>query len=125
MIPADGVTEIYGCLPSEQIPTPFSSAPVWLEMNKEWEENREGFLSEWGIIQEYIARRSLPTHQIQDLSTKGLSLESYWLKRLGKRGQRKNVSFRDRYYASVIRGITIASDHLGSSHQKPLREFPS
>ncbi len=124
MIPSDPVTEIYGCLPSEQIPTSFSSTPVWLEMSKEWEDNRGRFLNEWRIIQEYITDRNLPVHKIHDFSLNIISLEPYWLERLGKQGQRKKVPFRDRYYASMIRGITMASDHLGSSHHKALERIP-
>ncbi|MBW2065308.1 MAG: CRISPR-associated helicase Cas3' [Deltaproteobacteria bacterium] len=115
-IPADGITQVFGCLPWEQIPMPKDETPVWAEMAREWEENSILFLNEWKRICEYLEQHFLPV----SWALKPLSLVPSWLERTtGKRGQRKSIPFKDRYYASIVRGLTIASDHLGSAGKTP------
>lgn len=111
-IPTDGITQVVGCLPWEQIPMPHCETPLWAEMDREWEENSILFSNEWKIISEYLEQDTLPISSV----LKPLFLASSWLERTtGKRGQKKSLSVKDRYYASIIRGLTIASDHLGSA----------
>lgn len=115
-IPSDGISEIYGCLPREQIPLPYEQYFVWNEMAKEWKDNYNLFLSEWKIICEYLQWDPLKSQN--DLPP--LSLNQAWLKRtIGRSGQRKVIPFNDRYYASLIRGLTISADHLGSANVIP------
>lgn len=115
-IPSEGISQIFGCLPSEQIPLPGWETPVWNEMAQEWEENGALFLQEWRKILEYIEHPSLQDHGL----LKTLFLNPSWLERttVGM-GQRKIISFQDRYHASIVRGLTISSDHLGSANKVP------
>lgn len=115
-IPSDGISQIFGCLPWEQIPIQNNETPVWNEMAQDWKENSNLFLDEWRKICEYLGRHSLLNLNLNFCDLKPLSLNPSWLERtIGKRGQRKVIPFLDRYYASVVRGLTIASDHLGSA----------
>ncbi|MBN1234510.1 MAG: CRISPR-associated helicase Cas3' [Methanotrichaceae archaeon] len=119
-IPSDGISQICGCLPDEQIPLQNYETPFWKEMAQEWTENEEIFLEEWRLILNYLEKDSI----IGSLQAKpkllSLSLDPSWLERTaGGGGQRKVNSFQDRYYASILRGLMIASDHLGSANKIP------
>ncbi|MDA8227377.1 MAG: CRISPR-associated helicase Cas3' [Desulfitobacterium hafniense] len=115
-IPTDGISQVFGCLPYEQIPLTGKESVVWKEMVQEWKENSALFFDEWRRICEHLQKYL--EGSIDEL--KPLSLNPSWLERTsGKRGQRKFISFQDRIYASIVRGLTIASDHLGSSHKIP------
>lgn len=117
-IPSDGITEIYGCLPSEQLPI-VEETPVWKEMANEWGENCELFLKEWSVISRYL-NNVLPKVISDKCELTPLSLYSSWLERgSGRRGQKKSIPFDDRFYASLVRGLTITSDHLGSAKKNP------
>lgn len=117
-IPTDGITEVFGCLPYEQIPI-VEETPVWREMANEWRENHKLFLKEWRKIWGYL--NNDPPKTISDkYELKPLSLHSSWLERgSGRRGQKNSISFDDRFYASLVRGLTITSDHLGSVKKNP------
>jgi CRISPR-associated endonuclease/helicase Cas3 len=113
-IPSDGISQIFGCVPYEQIPLPELETNLWKEMAQEWEENLSAFIEEWKKICDYLGW-SVATNGL-----KPLSLNPSWLERTtGKRGQRKVISFHERYYASIVRGLTMASDHLGSANKIP------
>lgn len=126
-IPTDGITEIFGGLPYEQIPIDEETS-VWKEMANEWKENCGLFLEDWKKICDYlngIIGKILPDR----CELKSLSLHPSWLERgIGRRGQRKCVSFENRFHASLVRGLVITSDHLGSARKMPpkvpnLRDF--
>lgn len=113
-IPSDGISQTRGCLPWEQIPLAWEETSVWKEMAHEWKQNIVVFMEEWNKICSYLG------WNIALSELKSLLLQLSWLERTyGKKGQRQSVSFQDRYYASIVRGITIASDHLGSAHKVP------
>ena len=120
-IPSDGISEIYGCLPSEQIPYQDEQNPVWNEMAKEWQDNYHLFCLEWKTIRSYLHWDSMKSQN----NLPPLSLNPSWLLRtIGKFGQRKAISFNDRLYASIIRGLTITADHLGSANVIPPSSIP-
>ncbi|MBW2046016.1 MAG: CRISPR-associated helicase Cas3' [Deltaproteobacteria bacterium] len=112
-IPSDGISQIFGCLPWEQIPIAQGETNVWREMAHEWKQNIVVFMEERKKICDYLGWNISPGE------LKPLSLQPSWLERTGKGNQRKSISFHDRYYASVVRGLTIASDHLGSLKKIP------
>ncbi len=114
-IPSDGISQISGCLNWEQIPLSGERKPFfWDEMAEEWKHNIVLFIDEWKEICNYLG------WDIIQGKLKPLSISSSWLERsIGKRGQLKNISFKDRYYASIVRGLTIASDHIGSANKIP------
>lgn len=117
-LPGDGITAAgFGCLPFEQIPWPDDSTPVWEEMKKEWLENLEMFKHEWTKICEALERTDLANISP---SLEPLALDRVWLNRTtGRKGQRATVSFSERHHASLVRGLVIAADHLGSAHCVP------
>ena len=117
-IPADGITgSQFGCLLPEQLPLQDEFSPVWAQMVQEWKENRKLFRREWAKICKALGRKDL-TPVDPDLTS--LNLNPAWLSRtIGKLGQRKSISFPDRYYGSLVRGLTVAADHLGSAHRLP------
>ncbi|MBI4444429.1 MAG: CRISPR-associated helicase Cas3' [Acidobacteria bacterium] len=114
-IPADGISASgYGCLPSEQIPWADEVNPIWSKMAQEWLENRDLFKQEWSKICTVLGRDDLSK---SNLDLVPLALEPGWASRAtGKNGQRKFISFAQRYQASLVRGLTVAADHLGSAH---------
>jgi len=117
-IPTDGITQVFGVLPYEQIPIR-QEAPVWREMADEWRKNRELFLKEWKEICKHlnnVLTKSLP----DECELKPLSFDPSWLERgSGQRGQKKSIPFDERFYASIVRGLVITSDHLGSVKKVP------
>jgi len=115
-IPSDGIGQIFGCLPYEQIPIGRRQTIVWNEMAQEWKDNCTLFLDEWKRILEYVGQDSLLSY----CELKPLLLSASWFDRtVGKEGQRRSIEFHDRYHASLVRGLTIAADHLGTSHRIP------
>lgn len=113
-IPTDGITQVFGCLPPEQIPLSGIETKIWKEMVHEWEQNIDSLKAEWEKICSYL-EEDIPMGKL-----KILSLPPSWLESTtGNRGQRKSIPFLDRYYASIVRGLTIASDHLGSVNKIP------
>lgn len=119
-IPTDGITGDYRgnrSLPWEQLPWEDDLTPVWQEMVQEWQQNRELFRREWLKICKALGRSDLVSAS-QDLTA--LALSRVWMNRSpGKKGQRKSIAFPERYYTSLVRGLTIAADHLGSAHHVP------
>lgn len=115
-IPSDGISEIYGCLPSEQIPFQDEQNPVWNEMAEEWQANNKLFCREWEAICNYLHWNPMTFQN----NLPPITLNPSWLSRTtGKYGQRKSISFNERLYASIIRGLTISADHLGSANVIP------
>ena len=107
---SDAVT-LYGCLPDKQLPYRDHIFPVWEDMSRQWYENIEPLNEEWYKICTAIGR--------EDLLTKKLSLDTplsdnivRWLKR---DNQAKCFSFKQREYASLLRGLTMSSDHIMSA----------
>jgi CRISPR-associated endonuclease/helicase Cas3 len=117
-LPADGITTSgYGCLPNEQIPWGDGFTPIWSEMAQEWLENRDVLKRQWLKICTVLGRDDLSKLSL-DLAA--LALERGWTNRTtGKNGQRRVISFAQRYQASLVRGLTVAADHLGSAHYVP------
>jgi CRISPR-associated endonuclease/helicase Cas3 len=111
-IPSDGISQTDGCLREEQIPS-WQVTDVWKEMAGEWEQNYYSFLEEWTTISKY-AGINYNTNTLKLIPSQLF----VWLER-GRKGQRKSIPFYDRNYASLVRGLTIASDHLGSAHIIP------
>lgn len=122
-LPGDGITAMgFGCLPVEQIPWEGDLTAVWEEMAWEWNENREVLKEEWLRICDALTMIGGGDKGLGSLGLElsPLALGRAWLDRTaGKRGQRKVVSFRDRYQASLVRGLTVSADHLGSAHRMP------
>lgn len=126
-LPSDGIVRCdAGCLPFEQLPLEHGALPVWDEMAREWLENRERLAEEWRQICAFLHRDELANIPFELAS---LSLNPAWLTRgSGKRSQLKVIPFSERFHASLVRGLVVASDHLGSAHLTPrpipdLRQF--
>ena len=118
-LPSDGLSDIYGCLPTEQIPIE-EETQVWLDMKEEWDKNYNLFLSEWSKIREFLDKNNMKFPNIKNNRLIKLRLDSRWLYRgIGRRSQLKSFEFNKRFYASLIRGLIITADHLGSSHKVP------
>ena len=119
-IPPDGITAMSGGLPYEQIPFN-QETPVWKEMVSEWKENYSLFFEDWKRICDYANNiTGVALRDNCDLSP--LLLHPSWLERgWGRKGQRKFFSFEIRFHVSLIRGFVIASDHLGSVQETPLK----
>jgi CRISPR-associated endonuclease/helicase Cas3 len=104
----------HGCLTDEQIPySPDHIYTVWLEMSEEWNKNIEPLNEEWSKIANFIGREDL------SFSLKPLGSPTYlsdqmrtWLTR---EDQPKFISFKQRYYASLLRGLMISADHMMSA----------
>jgi CRISPR-associated endonuclease/helicase Cas3 len=123
-IPASSMGDLYEkTLPPEQIPIIARESPVWKEMSEDWEENRALFLMEWEKILAYL-KDEFSEGSLETSGLKPLSLDPSWLWRSGKKGQKEIIPFDDRLYASIVRGLTIASDHLGSA-RKTSPKIPS
>jgi CRISPR-associated endonuclease/helicase Cas3 len=86
-------------------------------MAQEWQDNHELFQREWTSICEAWGH---PEEALADLKLNGSLLNPSWTSRShGKWGQLKAISYEERHHASLIRGLVISSDHLGSAHKIP------
>ena len=91
--------------------------PVWDEMADEWRENLDSLANEWAQICKAWGRSEL---LLAPFELGPLPLQPAWLNRTsGRNGQRRTIDFSERLHASLVRGLTIASDHLGSAHLTP------
>jgi CRISPR-associated endonuclease/helicase Cas3 len=117
-LPGDGITVSgFGCLPWEQMPLEGCICPVWEEMAIEWRGNAESFTKEWEQICTAWGKNELSNVPF-DLTF--LPLRPAWLSRgSGRTGQRRAIPFGERLHASMVRGLTVAADHLGSAHRVP------
>ncbi len=108
-IPTSGLdSELRGTLPEEEIPLSGDETPIWNEMVEEWNQNIPAFLEEWNLICNAIGHE-YPHEQIK-LSS--LKLDRNWLKRSK---QSKHICYERRYYASLLRGLLISTDHIASN----------
>ncbi|HXG74114.1 MAG TPA: CRISPR-associated helicase Cas3' [Candidatus Nitrosotenuis sp.] len=107
-LPTDGVSPDKGCLPYEEIPWPTDLTPVWNEMAKEWNDNIITFKKEWKKIIAAIGWK---------VDTENIGLSPLWIDKswLRRNKQSRNIEFQKRYYASVLRGLLVSSDHIGSN----------
>ncbi|SRR5579884_887660 len=109
-IPSDGITNTRGSLPYQEIPWPDDLTPVWEKMAEEWNSNMPAFRGEWNKICSAIGREDL-----KDFARLApLSVDKKWFKR---HKQADNIEFAKRYYASLLRGLLISSDHIASNNR--------
>ncbi len=120
-IPSD-FTTAHGCLKEEEIPyRPAGHIyEVWNQMAAEWNENIPQFLEEWCKICRYIKREDLLSQQLGALPPLQDNMGVNWLNRLN---QPDTISFKQRHYASLLRGLLISADHITSadSNNMPMK----
>ena len=109
-LPSNGRT-IHGCLPYTELPIEdHISYQGWQDMSKQWYDNIEPLNEEWRSICKYIGRQEvlasrLGLAQLSDNMTRWLESDS----------QTKDFSFKQREYASLLRGLTMSADHIASA----------
>jgi CRISPR-associated endonuclease/helicase Cas3 len=108
----DGLEDDKGCLHYEDIPrSPDDISASWIELIKEFNLNVPALRNDWTQICNHIKRPDLTDfNPLTQLS----SLTDYrdWIVR---RRQVNNIPFDKRYFASLLRGLLISSDHIASS----------
>lgn len=109
-LPSDGVT-IHGCLPFAELPYEDHIAyQGWQDMSKQWYDNVDVLIEEWRQICEYIGRLDLLTSNL------GLShLSENMTRWLDRNCQTEDFPFKQREYASLLRGLTMSADHIASA----------
>lgn len=121
-LPTDGISPDKRCLPYEEIPWTTDLTPVWKEMAREWNDNIIAFKKEWEKIGAAIGSKIDTTN----IGLSPLRIDKSWLRR---NKQSRNIEFQKRYYASVLRGLLVSSDHIGSNTmvdlESALRSIPS
>ncbi len=111
-LPMTGIAdEIHGCLPFEEIPWINEINPMWNQLSKEWYDNILSFSKEWMTITGAIDRGDLSDPSMIKLNP--LKMDKKWLKR---NKQVDHVPLDRRYYASLLRGLLISSDHIASNN---------
>lgn len=114
-IPSSHIETDFASLPLEQLPLSETNG-VWKKMECEWYQNFDDFKNTWAEICKRINKPDL----INGRKLESIGLNKSWFERgLGSNSQRKNISFEKRRYASLLRGLLITSDHLGSSREVP------
>lgn len=116
-LPADGVSSDKRCLPYEEIPWSMDLTPIWNEMAQEWNQNMSAFKREWEKISAVIGRKD----DTDSIGLSPLTLDKSWLRR---NRQSQRITFEKRYYASVLRGLLISSDHIASNTAINLESIP-
>lgn len=111
-LPSDGVT-VHGCLPFAELPyEDHMTYSGWQDMSNQWYDNTESFNEEWRKICEYIGRQDL----LLLASKLGLAKLSDGMTRwLDRSNQTKDFSYKQREYASLLRGLTMSADHIASA----------
>jgi CRISPR-associated endonuclease/helicase Cas3 len=121
-LPPDGISPDKSCLPYEEIPLTMHLTPVWNEMAKEWNGNIIAFKKEWEKINAAIGSKI----DKENIGLAPLRIDKNWLRR---NKQSRNIEFHKRYYASLLRGLLVSSDHIGSNTmvdlESALRVIPS
>jgi CRISPR-associated endonuclease/helicase Cas3 len=118
-IPSDGVGETRGTLFWEQIPVGEEKTTVWHRMAAEWRANEAVLLPDLVRILRLAGRDAwIESFPVKELPA--LALREAWLVRgLGSDSQLKSLPNKVRQRAALVRGLTIASDHLGSARRVP------
>lgn len=116
-LPADGVSSDRGCLPYEEIPWSTDLTPIWNEMAQEWNQNMSTFKREWEKISAAIGRKG----DTDNIGLSPLVIDKNWLRR---NRQSQRIQFEKRYYASILRGLLISSDHIASNTTINLESVP-
>jgi CRISPR-associated endonuclease/helicase Cas3 len=110
--------EVKACLQYEDVPLSTTDIlPSWIELVQEFNTNIIPLRNDWGQICDFISRPDLVN--ISPL-TESSSLSNYrdWL----IRSKQLKIPFKDRYFASLLRGLLISSDHIASSDvEMPIR----
>jgi len=103
--------EPYGCLNYADLPLfPDEIPHSWTQIVKEFNDNIEALRNDWVGICKFVGREDLiPFQPLTPLSDLG---NIDWLIR---NKQREKIPFSDRYFASLLRGLLISSDHIASS----------
>lgn len=112
-IPASLAENVNGSLPLEQIPLSNNKTNVWEEMRSEWCSNLAMFSEDWKELCNKIQRHDLLNYS----DIEYILIDKNWLER-GFR-QKENISSIKRLDASLLRGLLITCDHLGSAKQVP------
>ena len=108
-LPADVGTEKTGCLYAEDLPLTSNITPKWKALVQEWNQNLPAFTKEWTLICTALQRMDLANA----ISLTPLTLNKAWLRRTQ---QTKQIDYERRYYASLLRGLLISSDHIASNN---------
>ena len=100
-----------GCLPDEDIPyLDHMSYQGWREMAKQWHTNLEPLTLEWHMICKYIDREDLLAKKL------GLArLSENMVRWLRRDSQAKQFRYKQREYASLLRGLMMSADHIASA----------
>lgn len=107
-IPSTGLdSELKGTLPDEEIPLGQEETPIWEELVQEWNYNYLSFSEEWNVICEKIGVEPIP----DSIKLVPLNIDKRWLRRY----KQKFIPYGKRYYASILRGLLISSDHIASN----------
>jgi CRISPR-associated endonuclease/helicase Cas3 len=107
---SDGLI-MYGCLEDKQLPYRNHIYPVWNKMAEEWNSNIDELEEEWRKICIFLNKKDLLSKRL-NLNTPLSDSMMQWL----DRGiQPKCLSFKQREYASLLRGLTMSADHIMSA----------
>ena len=106
---SDGL-DIHGCLPDEELPYQNHINTVWLEMAKQWNANIPSISEEFTKICQFIKRPDLLASPLS-LSLLSNNIVN-WLHR---KAQVMQFGYKQREYASLLRGLTMSADHLMSA----------
>jgi len=96
-----------GCLGFEELPLAPEPYPIWVEMEKEWNQNTSLFEKEWNQILSKVKSTTLSPQIGLDY----LSLDKEWL----NRNKQHKIEYNDRLHAATLRGLLISCDHIASS----------
>jgi CRISPR-associated endonuclease/helicase Cas3 len=119
-LPSSGIVTQRSSLPEEEIPwlQGVEESEIWNTLVEERKKNGGLFEKEWLKICHELGR--------EDLLNYGLSLdyrpiEKSWL-RLNRQASR--IPYDRRYYASLLRGLLISSDHIASTRNMDISQIP-
>lgn len=116
-LPSSGISVGKSGLPEEEIPwLQGEGSEIWKTLVEEWEENKTLFTSEWSEI-----CNALGKDISSNINLNYQPIEKNWLRR---NRQASKIPFHRRYYASLLRGLLVTSDHIASNRSIDISEIP-
>lgn len=118
-LPSTGIVIERSGLPEEEIPwLQGEDSEIWNTLVEQWEENKQFFEREWLEVCSGLGREDLSRTK---LTLKYQPLDKSWLRR---NRQVSRIPFERRYYAALLRGLLISSDHIASNRYLEISEIP-
>lgn len=118
-LPSSGIVVERSSLPEEEIPwLQTGDSEIWNTMAEQWYESSQTFEKEWFEICHRLGKEGF-VHSRPNLEYR--PMDKSWLR---WNRQASGIPFERRYYAALLRGLLVSSDHIASNRFLDISEIP-